>query len=159
MNPVRSVRAVRDHVDGVLTARALDPSEALTLGRPDAAARVPQYLALRHLLQTLLDDADALQALRDANPVRGFDVAGRIGYDLELQLGVDTVRIVDPDVEVHARAAKSRARYAHLDRLLLRHLPDVARAGDEDLVALDQVYEIPLEVGLQTLDIIPDLLR
>ena len=159
MDPVRRVRAVRDDVDRVLTARALDPSEALALGRTDAAARIPHHLALRHLLQALLDDPDALQALRDTDPVGGLDVARRIGNDLELQLGVDAVWIVEPDVEVHAGAAQGRAGHAHLDCLLLRHLPDVARAGDEDLVPLDQVDEVPLEVVLEALDVVPDLLR
>src|SRR5215217_9428072 len=159
MDPVRSVGAVRDHMDRVLTAGALDPSEAITFGRTDAAARIPHHLALWHLFQALFDDPDALQALGDTDPVGGFDVARRIRNDLELQVGVDTVWVVAPYVEVHAGAAQGRACNAHLDRPLLRHLPHVSRAGDEDLVALDQVDEVPLEVVLEALDVIPDLLR
>src|ERR671910_3857531 len=110
MDSVRSVRAVRDYMDRVLTAGALDPSEAITLGRTDAAARISHHLALWHLFQALLDYPDALQALGDTDPVGGFYVARRIRNDLEHQLGVDAVRIVDPYVEVHARAAQGRAR-------------------------------------------------
>src|SRR5688572_25904244 len=119
MDPVGSIRAVRDYMDRVLTAGALDPTEALAFGRTDAAARIPHNLALRHLFQALLDEPDALQALGDTDPVGGFDVARRIRDDLELQFGVDAVWIVAPDVEVHAGAAQGWARDAHLDRLLL----------------------------------------
>src|SRR5215210_2982196 len=105
MDPVWGVRPVRDNVDCVLAARALDASEALPLVRTDTAARVPHHLALGHLLQALLYDADALQALRDADPVRSFDVSRRICYDLKLQLGVDTVGVIEPDVEVNPRTA------------------------------------------------------
>src|SRR5919106_1050279 len=146
MDPVRSVGAVRDHMDRVLTAGALDPSEALTFGRTDAAAGISHHLALWHLFQALLDYPDALQALGDTDPVRSFHVARRIRYDLELQLGVDAVWIVHSDVEVHACAAQGGAGHAHLYSLLLRHLSHVSRTGDKDLVALDKVDEVPLEV-------------
>src|ERR671920_492152 len=159
MDSVRSVRAVRDYMDRVLTTGALDPSEAITFGRTDAAARISHHLALWHLFQALLDDPDALQALGDTHPVGSFHVARRIRNDLELQLGVDAVWIVDPYVEVHTCAAQGGAGNAHLYRLLLSHPPHVSRAGDEDLVALDKVDEVPLEVGLEALDIFPDLLR
>src|SRR5919107_1824427 len=146
-------------MDRELTAGALDPSEALTFRRTDAAARIPHHLSLWHLFQALLDDPGALQAFCDTDPVGGLAAPRRIRNDLELQVGVDTVWVVAPYVEVHASAAQGRACNAHLDRLLLRHLPHVSRAGDEDLVALDQVDEVPLEVVLEALDVIPDLLR
>src|ERR671916_2759430 len=132
MDPVRSVRAVRDYMDRVLATGALDPSEAITFGRTDAAARISHHLALWHLFQALLDNPDALQALGDSDPVGSFYVARGIRNDLERQLGVDAVWIVDPYVEVYACAAQGGAGHAHLDRLFLRHLSHVSRAGDKD---------------------------
>src|SRR5215210_696495 len=159
VDPVGRVRSVGDNVHGELAARALHPPEAVALGRPQTSPEIPENLALRHLLQALLDELDALQTLPDPDPVRSSNVARRVGYHVELQLGVDAVRVVKPDVEVHAGAPQRRPGQTHLKCLLRGQLPDAAGARDEDLVTLDQVHEVGLEMPLQTLDVLPDLLR
>src|SRR5215208_2548583 len=159
VHPIWRVRTVGDDVHRELAPRALDAPEALALGRPDAAAHVRHHSTLGHLLEALLDDLDALQALPDSNPVRSLNIARRVGYDVELQLGVDTVGVVESDVEVDAGAPQGRPGQAHLDGLLLRHLGDAAGTGDEDLVSLDEINEVRLEVLLQALYETPDLLR
>src|SRR5215210_5097054 len=67
VDPVGRVRSVGDNVHGELAARALHPPEALALRRAYAASHVCHHRAFWHLLETLLDDLDALQALPDAD--------------------------------------------------------------------------------------------
>src|SRR5918998_801061 len=159
VHPVRGVRAIRDDVYCVLAARRLGPAEAFAFCRAYAAPCVPQHLALGQVLQDLLDDPDALLYLAYPHPVRSLDVARLVGDHVEVHVRVPAVRVIPAHVEAYPGTAQGRSREAHLDGLLLCQLPDTPRAGDEDLVALYEVYEVRLDALLQPLHELPDLLR
>src|SRR5215210_1794703 len=105
VDPVRRVGAVGDYVDRVLPARRLDAAEALALRRAYAASEVREHLALRQVLQDLLDDPDALAHLADPHAVGGLHVATLVGDHVELHVRVPAVRVVQPDVEADAGTA------------------------------------------------------
>ncbi len=61
------------------------------------------------------------------------------GRDVELELGVDGVRVRTPDVERHARGADVGPRGPHPEGRLAVQPADAAHAPDEDLVVVEQV--------------------
>ena len=102
-------RAVADGVARVLAARALD-GDAGAAGRDAHEARqLGHDRPVGHLVEHLVDDADALADLVDVEQVARVRVAFGARRDVELELRVDAVRVRAADVVGHAGGAQRRA--------------------------------------------------
>src|ERR671933_1100158 len=156
VNPVRGIGAVGDDVDRVLAARRLHLSEAVTFRRPETAAQIRHDLPFGQVLEDLLYHPDALAHLTDPDPIRGLDIPGLVRDDVEVEVLVPAVGIVAAHVVAHTGASQGRSRKAHLDSFLLRHLPNVPGASDEDLITLYEVYKVRFEALFQAFYVLPN---
>src|SRR5436309_7257408 len=150
---VRERGAVAHHVPAHVAARALDAHIAVARRRLEVARDLGDHGARRQPLETLAQDLAALLHLADADDVAVEAVAdrahlARADRDVEVELGVDGVRLVAPDVVADARAAEVRAHPVVLHRLLRRdhgHVPQPLRVvlavGAERVVLVDQLPE------------------
>src|SRR5262245_54235051 len=98
-HPERLVRAVADHVGGVLAARALDPGVGPAWPRPEQPRQLRHNRPVGHLVNALVDDPEALLDLVDPEQVAGEAVALVTGRDVEVELREDAVRMRPADVE------------------------------------------------------------
>ena len=90
----------------VLAARALDRGVGATRPRPEESRQLGHDRAVRHLVEALVDDPQALLDLVHAQQVARQAVALGAGRDVEVELRVDAVRVRPADVE---RARRSPA--------------------------------------------------
>src|SRR5262249_57918466 len=89
----------------------------------EVARDLGDHRAGGHLLQALADDLAALLHLLDADDVAIEAVAERphlapADRDREVELGVDRIRLVAPDVALEPPAAQGRPPQVPVDRLL-----------------------------------------
>src|SRR5262245_28829837 len=138
---VHDVLEVADH--------RLDRVVRVLLGRQRDARIVDDDGAAGQLHDRLAEDAHRLLDLLDAHEVAVEAVAVGADGDVELELGVDRVRVVLADVVVEAARARDRAGLAPADRVLAAHLPDARHAVVEDLVVVEQA----LALGQDALDL------
>src|SRR5690606_603776 len=157
--PIRDRAAVADRVVPVGALRALDVEMTLA-GRHDRTPadvdevmdqrldvvhraildrrrreRVPRLVvAGRHVLDALLDDAQALADLLGAHGAAVEAIAVLGDWDVELELLVARVWPRLAEVPVEARGAQVRAGHAPVDRLLGRHRADADGAGAQNAV-------------------------
>ena len=103
-------------------------SQALVL---DDFRRWPHDQASHPLAGALLHLVQAEQVARQA-------VALVPGRDVEVQLGIDAVRVRAPHVERHARCPQVRAGHAHPQRRFAVDAAQIAHAADEDLVLVEE---------------------
>src|SRR5512140_4035691 len=116
-------RTVADQVDPRLPARALGAEVHLAGGRLEKAGHLRQHRSIGDLCDRLPNDLDALAHLVDPHHVPVEAVSERAALpganaDLEIELRVDGIRLVLPQVEGDARSAQVGARQPVGDRLL-----------------------------------------
>ncbi len=142
LHPERLVGAVRDRVGPVEAARPLDPGPRPAGPRPEQSRQLRHDRPVGHVVQALVDDPQALLDLLDPQQVAVERVAavGAVapGRDVELELGVDRVRVRPADVERDAGRPQVRAGDRHPERELAVQPADVAHPADEDLVLVEQ---------------------
>src|SRR5919199_119219 len=155
VNPIGGIGAIGDYVDGVLATRRFHLSEAIPFRWPDTAAQIRHNLALGQVLEDLLYHPDALLHLADPNPVRGLNIPSLVGDNVEVEILVPAIGIVTAHVVADTGAPQGWPREAHLDSFLLRNLPDVPGAGNEDLITLYEVYEVRPEALFQVFYVLP----
>src|SRR5438552_1364106 len=155
---VRERGAVAHHVPAHVAARALEPHVAVSGGRLEVARHLGDHRALRELRQALAKDLAALLHLAHADHVAVEAVAERAELaapdrHVEVELGIDGVRQVAPDVVADAGTAQVRADAGVVDRRLPAdggHVSQPLRVylvvGDERVVLVDQRLET-LEEG------------
>ena len=115
-HPEGLVGAVADGVRGVLAARALDRRVGTAGARPQQPRQLGDDRPVGHLVQALVDDPQALLDLVHAEQVARQAVALGPGRDVEVELGVDRVRMRPADVERDAGGAQVRPGHAHPQR-------------------------------------------
>src|SRR4051794_10221290 len=131
--PERLVRAVTDRVDPVLPAGRLDRGVRPTRPRPEETRQLGQDGPVGHVVETLVDDPEALLDLVHPDQVAGEAVALLAGRDVELELRKDAVRVGATHVEGDAGRAQVRPRHAHPERRLAIDRAEAAHPANEDL--------------------------
>ncbi len=101
---------------------------------------VGAHLAHGHLVQALLDDAQALSHLLHADQVAIVGVAVDADGHVELDLVVGVVRLTLAQVPLDARAAQHGAAEAQVERVLGRHDADADRARSPQAIRREQVF-------------------
>src|SRR6266542_1321399 len=136
-----------DHVDADLALRALDRVIGLALrALPDVPEPGPDRPA-RQPVDALADDLDRAPHLAEADLVARVRVPLRVDDRLHaLELRVDRVGPVDPQVPRDPRRAEHRAGEAEALRHVGRDDADADRALEEDLVRLEQLDVVALDV-------------
>src|SRR4051812_28887170 len=98
-HPERLVRSVTDRVDRVLPSWRLDARVGATRTRPKQPRQLRHHRAVGHLVQALVDDAQALLDLVHPQEVTGEAVTLLARRDVEIELRVDAVRVGTTHVE------------------------------------------------------------
>jgi hypothetical protein len=137
-HPERLVGAVADDVRRVLAARAFDRAVGAARARPQQPRQLGDDRPVRHLVEALVDDPQALLDLVDAQQVAGEAVAPDARRDVEVELRVDRVGVRPADVEGHAGGTQVRSGKAHAQRGLGINCAEAAHPPDEDLVLVEQ---------------------
>ena len=81
--------------------------------RPQQARQLGDDRPVGHLVEALVDDPQALLDLVDAEQVAGQAIALGPRRDVEVELGIDAVRVRPADVERDAGRAQVRSGHAH----------------------------------------------
>src|SRR3972149_3303654 len=113
-HPVRVLAAVGNDVKTHVPPRRLDPGVAFACARLALARPPGDGRPLGHHLEALAQDLDALMHFDNAHPVTVVAVAQladlrRTDRHFEVQLRIDRVRDVAPDIPLDAGAAQVRA--------------------------------------------------
>ena len=103
---------------------------------------VGPHLARRHLVQALLDDAQALSHLLHAHQVAIVGVAVDAEWHVELDLVVGVVRLALAQVPLDARAAQHDAAEAERERVLGRHHADADGARTPQAIRRQQLVDL-----------------
>src|SRR5205823_4972034 len=119
------------------------------VGPSGSRAEQPRELrhdrAVRHVVEALVDDPEALLDLVDPDEVAGQAVALVACRDVELELRKDAVRVRPAEVEGHAARSEVRTRDGHPQRRLAIERAEATHSADEDLV-LVQEPEVVLDL-------------
>src|SRR5258705_8321399 len=137
-HPERLVRAVRDDVCGVLPTRPFDAGVRPTGTRPQEPRQLGYDRPVRHVVEALVDDPEALLDLLETDEVAGEAVAFGPGRDVELELRKDRVRMGPTNVERDAGGPQVRARHTHAQRGRAVYGSEAAHPADEDLVLVEE---------------------
>ncbi len=103
---------------------------------------VSANLTLRHLVQALLNNSQALSHLLHAHQVPVVDVAPRADRNLKVHVRVGVVRLRLSQVPLDAGAAQHDPAEAQVQRVLSRHHADVDGARSPNAVGCDQVLDL-----------------
>src|SRR5829696_7258265 len=101
--PEGLVGAIADRIRGVLAAWSLDRGVGPSGARAEEPWQLRHDRPVRHVVEALVDDPQALLDLVHPQQVARQAVALGPGRDVELELREDAVRVCPPDVERHAR--------------------------------------------------------
>src|SRR5574341_100817 len=160
LEPVGVDGRVADEVDPRLAAGVLGAAVDLFRRRLERAGHLGHHGPLGDRCDGLPQDPDTLAHLVDPDHVPVEAVAqhpalSRPDADVEIELGVDRVRLVLPQVERNAGSPQVRAGEPVGDRVLRGDDCDVGEPVDEKLVVGDQVVVL---VDLR-LEVVEELLR
>ncbi len=132
------VRPVAHDVGGVLATRPLDGGVRPSGARPQQPRQLGHHRAVRHVVETLVDDPEALLDLVHPEQVARQAVALLARRDVEFELREDAVRVRPPDVERDARRAQVRAGHDHAEGGRRVDRAQTAHPADEDLVLVEE---------------------
>src|SRR5450759_2873371 len=138
--PERLVRPVAEGVAGVLAAGPFDGAVGAARARAQEARKARHDGPVRHLVEALVDDPEALADLIHPEQVARQRVALAARRDLELQLRVDAVRMSAADVERDAGRPEVRPGGTHPEGRLAVQDAQPASAPDEDLVLVEEAH-------------------
>src|SRR2546423_10069354 len=140
---VRSARTVRHEVTTNLALRPLNRVVVVARGRLDDLRDFGVDGAVRHLLQSLLDDAPRLSHLFEADEVSIVRVAVLADRNLEVHVGVCGIRPRLAYVPGDAGASERGAGKTNRDCVLRRDDADADRPTEPDAVLRQERLVLP----------------